>query len=99
MPRERIENSITIDTTGCLTIEAFDKTASAPASSVPGCIDLDRGIRVVGPLEAKVVKIGGSDFTYARIEIPGKGERWTSLAHLETGKGYYRRSLKNLLDK
>jgi hypothetical protein len=92
----RIENSISIDTTGCLTIEAFDKTASAPASAVPGCIDLDRGVRVIGPLE---VKIGRYDSEYARIEVPGNGERWTSLAHLETGKEYYRRTLKNLLDK
>jgi hypothetical protein len=91
-----IENSITIDTTGCLTIEAFDKTASAPASAVPGCIDIDRGLRVIGPLE---VKVGRYDSEYARIEVPGKGERWTSLAHLETGKDYYRRKLKNLLDK
>jgi hypothetical protein len=95
----KIENSITIDTTGCLTIEAFDKTASAPASSVPGCIDLDRGVRVIGPLEVKTVKIGGSDFTYAKIEVPGKGERWTMLVHLETGRDEYRRTLKKLLDK
>jgi hypothetical protein len=93
----RIENSISIDTTGCLTIEAFDKTASAPASAVPGCIDLDHGVRVIGPLDVKIVKIGGS--TYAKIEVPGKGERWTYLAHLETGKDEYRRTLKNLLAK
>lgn len=99
VPTGRIDNSISIDTTGCLTIEAFDKTASAPASAVSGCIDLDRGARVIGPLEVKTVKVGGSDFTYAKIEVPGRGERWTSLAHLETGKDYYRRSLKNLLDK
>jgi hypothetical protein len=99
VPTGRIENSISIDTTGCLTIEAFDKTASAPASAVPGCIDLDRGVRVIGPLELKSKRISDRDFEYAKIEVPGKGERWTSLAHLETGKDYYRRSLKNLLDK
>jgi hypothetical protein len=82
-----------------LTIEGFRQTASAPASAVPGCIDLDHGVLVIGPLELKSKRIGGSDFEYAKIEVPGNGERWTSLAHLETGKDYYRRELKNLLDK
>jgi hypothetical protein len=66
-----------------LTIKGFDKTASAPASSVPGCIDLDRGIHVTGPLEVKVVRIVDEDFEYAKIEVPGKGLRWTFLKHLE----------------
>ena len=96
---ERIENSISIDTTGCLTVEDFDRTATAPASAVPGCIDLDYGTKVVGPLEVKVKRVGGEDFEYARIEVPGNGERWTSLAHLATGRDYYRRELNNLLKK
>ena len=96
---ERVENRISIDTTGCLTVEDFDRTATTPASAVPGCIDLDYGTKVVGPLEVKVKNVGGENFEYARIEVPGNGERWTSLAHLATGRDYYRRELNNLLKK
>lgn len=95
----RIENSISIDTTGCLTVEGFSQTAAAPASAVPGCIDLDRGTKVIGPLETKTIRVGDKDFEYAKIEVPGNGERWTSLAHLATGRDYYRRELNNLLKK
>jgi len=87
----RIENSIRIDTTGCLTIEQYDRTATAPASAVPGCVDLDRGVKVIGPLEVKVIR----DSEYARIEVPGNGERWTSLAHLETGRDAWQRAFDN----
>jgi hypothetical protein len=80
----RIKNTISIDTNGCPTLEGFERDIMHPGT-VPGCINLDRGDKVIGPIEVQVVMVGKSDPTptqYAKIEVPGKGEVWTFLAHL-----------------
>jgi hypothetical protein len=84
----RFENQIIIDTNGCATFEEFDRLSTTLEQSTPGCIDLDSGDKVIGPLEIKAIRHGTSEFSYARIEVPGKGERWTFLNHLHnlTGK-------------
>jgi len=79
----RLDNQIIIDTNGCATFEEFDRLSTTLDQSTPGCIDLDRGAKVIGPLEVKVIRHGTSEFRYARIEVPGKGGRWTFLNHLQ----------------
>lgn len=84
----RLENRIIIDTNGCATFEEFDHLSTTLDQATPGCIDLNRGDKVIGPIEIKLIHHGTGEFRYARIEVPGKGERWTSLNHLQnlTGK-------------
>lgn len=82
VPVVRTENTISIDTSGCLTFDQIVSLAASSTNSMPGCIDLDRGQRVIGPLEVRGSRMGSSNFDFARIEVPGKGERWTFLAHL-----------------
>jgi hypothetical protein len=80
----RIKNTINIDTNGCRTLEGFEQDIITPGT-VRGCINLDRGDKVIGPLEVQVVMVGNTDpkpSRYARIEMPGKGEVWTFYAHL-----------------
>jgi hypothetical protein len=80
----RIKNTISIDTSGCPTLEGFEKYTMHPGA-VPGCIDLDLGDKVVGPLEVQIVMIGKVDpgpFRFARIAVRGKGEVWTYYNHL-----------------
>ena len=81
-PVVRTENTISIDTSGCQTFDQIVALAGSSTNSMPGCIDLDRGQRVIGPLEVRGSRMGSSNFDFARIEVPGKGERWTFLAHL-----------------
>jgi hypothetical protein len=82
----RTENTISTDTWGCLTFDGIVRAASSTAAEEPaalqsgGCSDLDHGEKVIGPLE---VRVGPTGHKFARIEVPGKGERWTFLAHLE----------------
>jgi Uncharacterised protein family UPF0547 len=75
----RTENAIGIDTWGCATFEAMVLRAGSAMPSVAGCIDLDSGRRVIGPLEIKTYRYG---IKFARIEVPGKGELWTFFNHL-----------------
>jgi hypothetical protein len=82
----RINNAISVDTCGCLSFALVVKWAGSSTTSIPGCMNLDQGRRVIGPLEIRTTKIGKNgdmDFKFARIEVPGKGDRWTFLAHLE----------------
>jgi hypothetical protein len=78
----RTENTISMDTSGCSTFDQIVALAGSSTNSMPGCIDLDEGQRVIGPLEVKGSRFGNSNTDFARIEVPGKGERWTFLAHL-----------------
>lgn len=78
----RFENHIIIDTNGCSTFEEFDRLSTGD-QAVSGCIDLDRGDRVIGPLEVKAASHGGTEFNYARVQVPRKDERWTFLNHLQ----------------
>jgi hypothetical protein len=82
----RIKNTIARDTTGCSTLEGLEKYIMHPVAIAPrGCIDLESGDKVIGPLEVQVVMVGKSDpepHRYARIEVPGKGKVWTYYAHL-----------------
>jgi len=81
-PVVRTENTISMDTSGCSTFDQIVALAGLSTNSMPGCIDLDEGQRVIGPLEVKGSRFGNSNTDFARIEVPGKGERWTFLAHL-----------------
>jgi hypothetical protein len=86
----RIENTISVDTCGCRSFELVVKWAGSSTTSIPGCMNLDQGRRVIGPIEIRSSKIGknGTDaINFARIEVPGKGERWTFLAHLSKNGG------------
>jgi len=75
----RTANTISVDTWGCATFDAMVLRAGSAMPSVAGCIDLDSGRRVIGPLEIKTYRYG---VKFARIEVPGKGELWTFFSHL-----------------
>jgi hypothetical protein len=76
----KAENTVVIDTWSCSTFEAIVFQSGSPEPSAPNCVDLNRGTRVIGPIEVRVSPRGTTRF--ARIEIPGRGGAWTYMAHL-----------------
>jgi hypothetical protein len=84
-PLGRMENEILIYSIGCLTPEESLRYRLAGEKPLNGSIELRHGSRVIGPLEVTVIKHDSgvsSDYEYARVEVPGKGERWVPLDHL-----------------
>ncbi|MGD0777818.1 MAG: hypothetical protein ABSC05_33945 [Candidatus Solibacter sp.] len=73
------ENTISVDTWGCSTFELIQVRAGSMDVSVRGCIDLNTGTKVIGPLETKTSRYGNK---FSRIEVPGHGELWTFFNHL-----------------
>ena len=49
----RIDNSINVDTSDCLTFEQMVRLAGAPTNTMAGCETLDYRTKVIGSLEVK----------------------------------------------
>jgi hypothetical protein len=73
------ENTISVDTWGCSTFELIQVRAGSMDASVRGCIELNTGRKVIGPLETRTSRYGTK---FSRIEVPGQGELWTFFNHL-----------------
>jgi hypothetical protein len=72
----RAARTLAMSATGCLEIKDLYYDLANTADMVPGCLHLQSGIRVIGPLEVKLLKHGSVTFRCARVEVPGAGERW-----------------------
>jgi hypothetical protein len=77
------ENTMADDSQGCQTFDQIVAFAGSSTTSPAGCASLKRGQRVIGPLEVRGSTMENSAYDFARIEVPGRGERWTFLAHLK----------------
>ena len=61
----------------CVVIEDLYRNLVRLSDLAPGCNYLEYGTKVIGPLEVKIIRHASISYLCARIDVPGKGERWT----------------------